>query len=316
MNSSKALGFVKEQKSFVILVIVIIFAACTSSMFFTIDNLQNLFLQISIQGIISFGMTFTLIAGEFDMSVGSNLTLCGILFAQLLSYMSFGLAIIVVLLFAAVLGLINGILVAKLGVCSFIGTLGTMYAYKGLALMLSQGQPVPARTEEVLQVSNMQIGGFSIFPVIFIIVGLISAYVLTRTQFGRNIYAVGGNAEVANNSGISVVFYKTMSFVIVGVTAGLAGILLTMRLQSATPIAGDSLNLIVISSIIIGGTSPAGGVGSIPKSFIGLMIIGVLTNLLSLIGLSGYYQQVIQGAMTVAIIGATSFANYRKVSAI
>lgn len=316
MNSSKALGFVKEQKSFVILVIVIIFAACASSMFFTIDNLQNLFLQISIQGIISFGMTFTLIAGEFDMSVGSNLTLCGILFAQLLSYISFGLAIIVVLLFAAALGLINGILVAKLGVCSFIGTLGTMYAYKGLALMLSQGQPVPARTEEVLQVSNMQIGGFSIFPVIFIIVGLISAYVLTRTQFGRNIYAVGGNAEVANNSGISVVFYKTMSFVIVGVTAGLAGILLTMRLQSATPIAGDSLNLIVISSIIIGGTSPAGGVGSIPKSFIGLMIIGVLTNLLSLIGLSGYYQQVIQGAMTVAIIGATSFANYRKVSAI
>ena len=316
MNSSKALGFVKEQKSFVILVIVIIFAACASSMFFTIDNLQNLFLQISIQGIISFGMTFTLIAGEFDMSVGSNLTLCGILFAQMLSYMSFGLAIVVVLLFAAALGLINGILVAKLGVCSFIGTLGTMYAYKGLALMLSQGQPVPARTEEVLQVSNMQIGGFSIFPVIFIIVGLISAYVLTRTQFGRNIYAVGGNAEVANNSGISVVIYKTMSFVIVGVTAGLAGILLTMRLQSATPIAGDSLNLIVISSIIIGGTSPAGGVGSIPKSFIGLMIIGVLTNLLSLIGLSGYYQQVIQGAMTVAIIGATSFANYRKVSAI
>ena len=89
-----------------------------------------------------------------------------------------------------------------------------------------------------------------------------------------------------------------------------------MRLQSATPIAGDSLNLIVISSIIIGGTSPAGGVGSIPKSFIGLMIIGVLTNLLSLVGLSGYYQQVIQGVMTVAIIGATSFANYRRVSAI
>lgn len=316
MNSSKALGFVKEQKSLVILVIVVIFASCASSMFLTIDNMQNLFLQISIQGIISFGMTFTLIAGEFDMSVGSNLTLCGILFAQMLSYTSLWLAIIVVLLVAALLGLINGFLVAKLGVCSFIGTLGTMYAYKGLALIISQGQPVPARTEEVIQISNMQVGGLSIFPIIFIIVGVISAYVLMKTQFGRNIYAVGGNAEVANNSGISVVFYKTMSFVIVGVSAGLAGILLTMRLQSATPIAGDSLNLIVISSIIIGGTSPAGGVGSILKSFIGLMIIGVLTNLLSLIGLSGYYQQVIQGAMTVAIIGATSFANYRKVSAI
>ena len=316
MNSSTALGFVKEQKSLVILVIVVIFASCASSMFLTVDNMQNLFLQISIQGIISFGMTFTLIAGEFDMSVGSNLTLCGILFAQMLSYTSLWLAIIVVLLVAALLGLINGFLVAKLGVCSFIGTLGTMYAYKGLALIISQGQPVPARTEEVIQISNMQVGGLSIFPIIFIIVGVISAYVLMKTQFGRNIYAVGGNAEVANNSGISVVFYKTMSFVIVGVSAGLAGILLTMRLQSATPIAGDSLNLIVISSIIIGGTSPAGGVGSILKSFIGLMIIGVLTNLLSLIGLSGYYQQVIQGAMTVAIIGATSFANYRKVSAI
>ena len=316
MTSKKALEMVKNHKSLVILIAVVIFAACASNQFFTMDNIQNLFLQVSIQGIISFGMTFTLIAGEFDMSVGSNLTLCGILFAQLLATMGLGAAILIVLLVAAVLGLINGILVAKLGVCSFIGTLGTMYAYKGIALMLSDGQPVPARTEAVTAISNAEIGGFSVFPFIFLIVGIISAYILTRTRFGRNIYAVGGNAEVAATSGINVVLYKAMSFVIVGVVAGLAGILLTMRLQSAKPIAGDNLNLIVISSIIIGGTSPAGGIGSIPKSFIGLMIIGVLTNLLSLVGVSGYYQQVIQGVMTVVIIGATSFANYRRVSAI
>ena len=215
MTGNKALRVLKDHKSLAILVVVVIFATCASNLFLTIDNMQNLFLQISIQGIISFGMTFTLIAGEFDMSVGSNLTLCGILFAQLLSTMGLGLAIIVVLLVAAVLGLINGILVAKLGVCSFIGTLGTMYAYKGIALMLSNGQPVAARTEAVAAIGYAEIGGFSVFPFIFLIVGVISAYILTRTRFGRNIYAVGGNAEVASNSGINVVYYKAMSLLMV-----------------------------------------------------------------------------------------------------
>jgi ribose/xylose/arabinose/galactoside ABC-type transport system permease subunit len=314
MNQDTLLKHVKNQKSLVILVLIAIVTTIISPMFITASNIQNLMMQISIQGIVGFGMTFCLLVGEFDMSVGSILTLAGIIFAKLMPMIGFVASIIVTIIVASILGFINGTLVSRMGLSSFIGTLGAMYAYKGIALMISGGEPTAVTNDIVLGISNFKLFQFAIHPYIFIIVGIICAYVLTRTRFGRNIYATGGNTEVAKNSGINVHFYKTMAFVIVCASAGLAGILLTIRLQSATPIAGDDLNLVVISSIIIGGTSPSGGIGSIQKSCIGLFIIGIVTNGLGLMGISGYYQQVVQGLLTVLIVGGASFANYRNVS--
>lgn len=316
MVLDKCGAFLRRYKSVAILAVLLLVVGIVQPSFFSGANIRNLFLKVSIQGIIGFGMTFCLIAGEFDMSVGSILTLCGIVFATLLERISFLPALLLTLIIGIVLGAINGTLVARMKLSSFIATLGAMYAYKGLALLISQGNPIRVSDPTAISISNVRIGGNTIFPFLFILVGFISAYVLQRTRVGRNIYATGGNAEVAKNSGINIGRYKTMAFMIVCGSAALAGALMTIRLQSATSIAGDDTNLTVISSIIIGGTSPAGGVGSAFESFIGLIIIGTVTTALDIMNISGYYQQVVQGILTVVIIGAASFSNYRKTSAI
>lgn len=316
MEKNGIVSFVKRYKSVAILFVLLLVMAVVRPVFYAGSNLRNVFLKVSIQGIIGFGMTFCLIAGEFDMSVGSILTLSGIIFATLLQRMAFLPALLITLLAGVVMGLINGTLVGRLKLSSFIATLGAQYVYKALALIISKGNPVRVENATAVAISNLRIAGNTIFPFLFILIGLVCAYVLKRTRVGRNIYATGGNAEVAANSGIRTVFYKTVAFVIVCVASAFAGCLMTIRLQSATTIAGDDTSLTVISSVIIGGTSPAGGVGSAFESFIGLMIIAIITTSLDLMNISGYYQQVVQGLLTVAIIGATSYSNYRKVNAV
>jgi ribose/xylose/arabinose/galactoside ABC-type transport system permease subunit len=318
MNKNKTLRFIKDYKSLAILIVIVILAAVlTSGASLDVGNLQNLLLQVSIQGIVGFGMTYSLLCGEFDLAVGAILTTCGIIFAKICLVWGFFPALLVTLAVGAVFGLFDGFLVNKLGLPSFIATLGSSYIIKGIGQVISQGQPTSVGSDEfVVAMSNLRIGGFAIFPFIFILVGLICAYHLKFTRFGRNIYATGGNYEVAKNSGIKVDFYKIMSFVIVCVSAALAGVLTTVRLQSATAIAGDNLNLTVIGAVIIGGTSTAGGIGNIPMSFIGLLTMGVLTNTLSVMGISGYWQQVVQGLIMVIVIGSSSFANYRKTSSV
>lgn len=318
MRKTRAIRLLKEYKSLPILLVIILIAAIlTGGKTLEKGNLQNLMLQVSIQGIVGFGMTYSLLCGEFDLSVGAVLTTCGIIFAKLCNLWGFVPALLITLLVGALFGLFDGILVNKMGMPSFIATLGSSYIVKGIGQVISQGQPTAlGGNAVVVAMSNLRIAGFSIFPYIFILVGLICAYHLKFTRFGRNIYATGGNYEVAKNSGIHVDFYKIMSFVIVCASAGFAGVLTTVRLQSATAIAGDNLNLTVIGAVIIGGTSTAGGVGNIPMSFLGLLIMGVLTNTLSVLGISGYWQQVIQGLIMVIVIGYSSFANYRKTSSV
>ena len=313
---NKIFSFLKRYKSVLILLVLLAVVAVINPRFFRVGNLRNLFLKVSIQGIIGFGMTFALIAGEFDMSVGSILTLSGILFARLLPEVGFAAALLITLLCGAVMGLINGTLVSRLKLSSFIATLGMQYAYKAVALMISQGNPVRISDPTAAAIGSFRIAGNTVFPFLFVLVGLLSAYVLRKTRLGRNIYATGGSTEVAANSGINVRFYKTMSFVIVCVASALAGILMCIRLQSATTIAGDDTSLTVVSGAIIGGTSPAGGIGGALETFIGLLIIGVVTSNLDLLSISGYYQQVVQGVLTVAIIGATSYSNYRKTNSV
>ena len=318
MNKNKALRLIKNYKSLpILLVIVIIAALLTSGKSLEKGNLQNLMLQVSIQGVVGFGMTYSLLCGEFDLAVGAVLTTCGIIFAKLCLLWGFVPALIATVVVGAAMGLFDGILVNKLGLPSFIATLGSSYIIKGIGQVISQGQPTSLGSNAtVVALSNLRIGGFAIFPFIFIVVGLICAYHLRYTRFGRNIYATGGNYEVAKNSGIKVDFYKIMSFIIVCTSAAFAGVLTTIRLQSATAIAGDNLNLTVIGAVIIGGTSTAGGVGNIPMSFLGLLTMGVLTNTLSVMGISGYWQQVVQGLIMVIVIGSSSFANYRKTSSV
>lgn len=318
MKKSKVVSFLKDYKSLPILILFIIMAVTlTNGKSLSAANIQNLMTQVSIQGIVGLGMTFALLCAEFDLAVGSIYTCSGILFAQCLQVMGFFPALLITLLLGVVLGFCDGFVVNKMKIPAFVGTLGTSYIYKGMAKIMSDGQPISVSNNKVvIALSNANILGFSVFPYIFFSVTVICVYVLKRTRFGRNIYATGGNYEVAKNSGINVDFYKIMSFVICGVSSALAGVLLAVRLQSATPIAGDDLNLVVIGAVIIGGTRTDGGIGSAQKSLIGLLIFGVLINTMDVLGIAGYYQQVVRGIMTVAVIGGTSYVTYRKTSSL
>lgn len=318
MNKKKIVRFIKDYKSLpILLVIIIIAAVLTGGKSLEKGNLQNLMLQVSIQGIVGFGMTYSLLCGEFDLSIGAILTTCGIIFAKVCNQFGFLPGVVAALIVGAIFGLFDGFLVNKMGIPSFIATLGSSYIFKGIGQVISQGQPTSVASNNiVVAMGNVRIAGFSIFPFIFIFVGIICAYHLKYTRFGRNIYATGGNFEVAKNSGIRVDYYKIMSFVIVCVSAALAGVLTTVRLQSATAIAGDNLNLTIIGAVIIGGTSTVGGVGNIPMSLFGMLIMGILTNTLSVMGISGYWQQVVQGMIMVIVIGYSSYANYRKTSSV
>ena len=304
----------KEYKSLIVLVAVIIISAIlTAGKTLSFSNLKNLFMQVSIQGIVGLGMTFSLLCAEFDLAVGSVLTASGMVFALCLQSMSLGVSIVVSLFAGAIMGLIDGMIICKMKINSFIATLATSYIFKGIAQMICDGQSIGIRDNAAaLTFSKIELFGLPIYFYIFIFLTIVCIYVLSRTRFGRNIYATGGNYEAAKKSGIKVDFYKIMTFVIVGLSAAIAGILLTTRLQSATPIAGDSLNLAVIGAVIIGGTSTYGGVGSVQKSVIGLFIFGVIINTMDVMKVSGYFQQVVRGALTVVIIGLTCYLNHRK----
>lgn len=311
---TKVFKMFNRYKALVILIVLLIFMAMVKPVLFSGANLRNLFLKVSIQGIIGFGMTFVLIAGEFDMSVGSILTLSGIVFASMLSRFNLGVAVLAAIAVGIITGFINGTMISRMKLSSFIATLGAQYIYKAIALMISKGNPIRVTDPIVIAISDFRFAGNTIFPFLFLLTGVFSLYILSRTRLGRNLYAVGGNAETAANSGINVKKYKTIAFILVCLSSAFAGVLMTTRLQSATTIAGDDTSLTVISSVIIGGTSPAGGVGGAIESFIGLIIIAIITTSLDILNISGYYQQVAQGLMTVIIIGSTSFANYRKVT--
>lgn len=300
-----------------LLLTIILSAAITKGKTLSITNLQNLMLQVSIQGIVGIGMTFSLLCGEFDLAVGSVYTISGIIFAECLQKVPFFWAVVITFFVGALLGLVDGLVVNKMGINSFIATLATSYVFKGIANIICQGQPVGVGNSDiVVAISKMRIFGFTIYPFVFLGCLIIAILVLSKTSFGRNIYATGGNYEVSKNTGIKVDFYKIMSFVIVCLSAAIAGMLLTTRLQSATPIAGDDLNLVVIGAVIIGGTSTEGGIGSAQESFIGLLIFGIIINTMNVLGIAGYYQQVARGILTVAIIGITSFSNYRNTSVV
>lgn len=315
-KSKKIISFFQRNKSSFILILFILFSIIFSNgKTLSMSNLQNLMMQISIQGIVGLGMTFSLICGEFDLSVGSIYTFAGITFAKCLQVMPFFYAAIIAVSLGAFLGLINGFIVNKMKINSFIATLATSYIYKGMADIICNGEPTSVGNNNfVVNISKFKFLGIPIYLFILLFFSIISIYVLSNMRFGRNIYATGGNYEVAKNSGINVDFYKIMSFVIVCASAALAGVLLTIRLQSATPIAGDDLNLVVIGAVIIGGTSTDGGIGSAQKSIIGMLIFGIIINTMNVLGIAGYYQQVVRGVLTVAIIASTSYSNYRKTS--
>lgn len=266
--------------------------------FLTLNNLFNILRQVSINALIAFGMTFVILTGGIDLSVGSILALSSAFVAGLMTDGTSALiAVLAGLIVGAVMGTLNGMVISLGKVAPFIATLATMTIFRGLTLVYTDGKPITGLSQGGW-FELFGRGYFWIFPVpvlTMLIAFAVLYFILKKTTFGRYTYAIGGNEEAAKLMGIQVNKVKIMIYSLSGLMAALAGIILTSRLNSAQPTAGTSYELDAIAAVVLGGTSLSGGRGWIVGTLIGALIIGTLNNGLNLLGVSSFFQLVVKG---------------------
>lgn len=286
--------------------LVVIFVAMSflSPFFLSTRNLLNIITQVSDIGIMAVGAALVIIIGGIDLSVGSTLALSMMTMAWLFKIQSwpFVAAVLVGLLIGALVGLINGLLSTYAGIQPFVATLATLSAGAGLALFITDGNPVTQFPDWFLQLTSADVLGFPVEGIVLVLVYLVTAFWLRFRPTGRALYAIGGNEEVARLSGINVRGLKVRVYVTAGILAAVAGLIVTSRLDSAAPTAGTAELLNVIAVVVIGGASLAGGSGGMLGTFVGLLIIGTLNNGMSLLNVSPNLQPVVIGIAIIAAV--------------
>jgi ribose/xylose/arabinose/galactoside ABC-type transport system permease subunit len=271
--------------------------------FLTLSNLLNVAQQTSINAIVAAGMTFVIVSGGIDLSVGSIVAVSGVALGAMLQD---GQPIPVAIAGSAVVGIlcgsINGLLISIGRLPPFIATLGMMSVARGAALLFTEGRPVSGFDERFRWIATGSIGFIPAPVIVMIAIYAVAHVVLTRTTFGRYVYAIGGNEEATRLSGVSIPFHKTAIYCVSGVMSAAAAIVLTARLNSAQPIAGMMYELDAIAATVIGGTSLMGGEGSLGGTLVGALIMGVLRNGLNLLGVSSFLQQIVIGGVIVGAV--------------
>jgi len=271
--------------------------------FLTVSNLLNVTEQTSINAIVAVGMTFVILSGGIDLSVGSLVALAGVVLGTgLQSGQPLPLALALALAAGVACGLGNGALISWGGLPPFIVTLGTMSIARGAALLFTEGRPISG-FDESFRVLATGRAGFVPAPVVAMAVVYAAAhFVLSRTTFGRYVYAIGGNEEATRLSGVPVRFHKTIIYGVSGLMSATAAVILTARLNSAQPIAGMMYELDAIAATVIGGTSLMGGDGNLGGTLVGALIMGVLRNGLNLLGVSSFLQQIVIGGVIIVAV--------------
>jgi ribose/xylose/arabinose/galactoside ABC-type transport system permease subunit len=306
-----------KQKALIAILFIMILMLFFPTNFYTPFNLIDMVNSSSILMILAFGVTMTVIAGGCDLSIGGVMVTSGIIAIKLMETMNMWLAIIIALVFGMIVGFVNGFLVVQQKTEPFIITLGMGMALTGLAQQLTDARPVTATNMKFMMISNGKVMfGITNLVIIMLVVLGITHLIMRYTQFGRSCYAIGGDYDVARYSGINVVLVKWLTFVISGFTAALAGVLLSSKLNSGSSIYGETTALIVNCAVVVGGVSFAGGVGSIPRAALGLLVFGVLENSMNMLGIQSYVQILTKGMVIVAIIWLDSYARKRKREAV
>jgi inositol transport system permease protein len=287
---------------FVILIVGLALTLATDT-FLSLANLTNVARQVSINGILAVGVTFVLLTAGVDLSLGSVVALSGVACATFAHPGEHAVVvpIAVGLLTGAACGLVNGILVTRGGVAPFIVTLGMMTVARGLALILSGGRPVANMSTELTALAGDFLG-VPIPVLCFAGVAFAAWFFLRDFRLGRHVYAVGGNEQAARAAGVPVERVKLFAYGVCGLLTGLAGVVLAARITTGQPNAGQAYELDAIAAVVIGGTSLAGGVGTITGTLLGVLLIGVINNGLDLTGVSSYYQAVIKGLIIVGAV--------------
>jgi ribose transport system permease protein len=310
----RSLRALTKQKAVIAILAMLILMLFFKTNFYTSYNLLNILKDAAVNEIIAFGVTLTVIAAGCDLSVGGVMCLSGIVSIQLINGgMNMWLAVIIAVLCGAAVGFINGFLVVQQKTEAFIITLGVGMLIKGVNQQLTDAHPVSCTNMEFMKIANGKIGG--VIPnlaIYMLVIGLLVFALLRFTSYGRNLYALGGDYDVAKYSGINVITTKWLAFVLSGALAAIAGVLLSSKLNTGSSIYGDDTALMVNCGVVVGGTSFAGGVGGILQSFIGLMVLQLLGNCMNMLGIAPYIQQVCQGVVIVAIIWLDCYGRKRK----
>lgn len=298
-------AILKKSGSLIGLVVLFVVIACLNSSFIDPGNLKNLLRQVSINALISFGMTFVILTGGIDLSVGSILALSSALMGSfIVGGLDPILAIVIACLIGAALGAVNGLVITYGKVAPFIATLATMTIFRGLTLVYTNGNPISGLTENEAFLNFGQ-GYFLELPVpavMMLIMFGILYFILHKTPLGRKTYAVGGNEKVSFIAGIKINRIKIFAYTVTGMLCGMAGAILTSRLNSAQPTAGTGYELDAIAAVVLGGTSLSGGKGRIVGTLVGALIIGTLNNGLNILNVSSFYQQVVKGIVILLAV--------------
>lgn len=298
----------------ILMLIVALLGILQPQYFLTTNNLTQAVLQSCITIIIALGEFFTILIAGIDLSIGAVMALSGLFTGQLLvAHFPVAIAIIIGILTGAVLGAINGFLVNKTGLHPFIITLGTQAIFRGMALVFSNANSVYGFPQSFKNVVAGWIGSVIPIPVVItFVLAIILWFVTNKTVLGRNIYALGGNAQSAWFSGININLHRLIVFTISGAAAGIAGVVMTAQLFSADPNAGTGYETFAIASAIIGGTSFFGGKGTIVGVVVGGLIIGVINNGLNILNVPTYYQQIVMGALIIGAVFLDKLLSQKK----
>ena len=316
-NNKKNLGhYLSEYAAYIALIVLAVVLCAVSPEFRTASNFLNLMRQATFNGLIAFGMTCVILSDGIDLSVGSTFALSAIICAEMLvNGISAPLAILTGLVVGTVLGAVSGIMVTKGRLQPFIATLITMTAYRGFAMIITDGKPISklkgsiesefgAKLFETLGKGSIPLGPIDFpVPVIIMLVSLaIFWFILHKTTFGRKIYATGSNIKCANLVGVDTTKTKIIVYAISGFMAALAGLIMISRVDSAQSILGEGYELDAIAAVALGGTSMSGGRGKIMGTFAGVLIIAVLNNGMNIMGINTYYQSVVKALVILIAV--------------
>ncbi len=299
---------VREAGIGLALVMLCIFFSIFAPRFASLANISNIFTQISINTVIAVGMTFVILLGGIDLSVGSVLALCTVVAGMVITNPAFAppvailLAVVASIAVGMTTGLFNGFVTERWHIHSFIVTLGMLNIARGLALQISGSRTIFSFPAEFNAVGTQTILGIPVIFVMALVLVFIGRFVLNRTVYGRMIYAIGNNEEAVRLSGHNPSLYKMAAFTLCGVMVGIASIMYMLRLNIASPILGVGFELNAIAAVVIGGTSMSGGKGSMIGTLLGACIIGVLNNGLLLLGMGDFARQIVTGFIIIIAV--------------
>lgn len=316
-TSAKIISIIRQTSTYLIFFVIFILFALLSPDFLTLNNLLTVALQTTLIALVAIGMTYTIIIGGIDLSVGSTAALAGALAAGFATREGLGTypGLLIGLLTGVGVGFLNGAMIVWGRIPPFVATLASMAIARGLTLVYTQGRPIAGLDQTFTFWGGQGWLGVPVPVWVLLVVALLAHLILRQTRLGLHIYAVGGGEETTRLAGVNVGLVKFSVYIISGVCAALCGLILTARLWSAQPNVGIGLELDAIAAAVLGGSSLAGGIGGVSGTLAGAFIIGILSNGLNLLEVPSYNQQVLKGLVFIVAVMLDYFIKQRKVTA-